>query len=60
MWPSGVYILVTWRSLSPAVELVGVLLTSVVEVEAQLRLDTDPEVVVHDEDLGVVFAGGAG
>lgn len=39
----------------PAVELVGVLLPGVVEVEAEVRVDADAEVVVHHEDLRVVL-----
>lgn len=30
------------------------------EVEAELRLDANAEVIVHDEDLSVVLAGRAG
>ena len=46
--------------MQPAVELVGVLLARVVEVEAEGRVEADAEVVVHDEYLRIVLAGRAG
>lgn len=39
----------------PAVKLVGVLLTCVMEVEAEIRIDANAEVVVHHQDLRVVL-----
>jgi len=38
-----------------AVELVGVLLPRVVEIETQVRVDSDPEIIVHHKDLRIVF-----
>lgn len=40
----------------PAIELVGILLPGVVEVKAEVRVDADAEVVIHDENLRVVLA----
>ena len=40
------------------VELVGVILSGVVEVQTQVGVDPDAEVVVHDENLRVVLASG--
>jgi hypothetical protein len=40
----------------PAVEFVRVLLPRVVEVEAEVSIDADAKVVVHDQDLRVVLA----
>lgn len=42
--------------VQPADELSGVLLASVVEIQAQIGVDPDSEVVVHHEDLGIVLA----
>lgn len=42
-----------------ALELVRVLFSGVVEVQAQVGVEADPEVVVHHEYLRIVLAGRA-
>lgn len=42
---------------APAVELVGILLARVVEIETQVGVDADAEVVVHNENLRVILVG---
>lgn len=39
----------------PAVELVGVFLASIVEIEAEICIDSDSKIVVHDKYLCVIF-----
>ena len=41
----------------PAVEFVGILLAGVVEVEAEVGVDADAKIIVHDEHLRVVLVG---
>ena len=40
----------------PAVELVGILLSSHVKVQADIGIETQSEVIVHHEHFGLVFA----
>jgi len=41
----------------PAVELVRILLSSLVEVEGEICVNADAKVVVHDKDWRRVFVG---
>ena len=40
----------------PAVELIGILLSGHVKVQADVGIETQPEVIIHYEHLGLVFA----
>ena len=48
------------RQRAPAVELVGVGLARLVEVEREFSVDADAEVVVHDVDATGVLVGVGG
>ena len=39
----------------PAVELVGVFLSGIVEVQTQIRINSNSKVVIHYKDLCIIF-----